>query len=74
MEGGDWMEKKRLTSKRPFDNPDAVDTDKESIFDEDGMQTVDPIPVEELNERVKDEKNKRHSKDESVSEKKYKDK
>ncbi|MGE6492617.1 hypothetical protein ACQKD4_13050 [Exiguobacterium sp. NPDC077395] len=67
------MEKKRPTSKRPFDNPDAVDTDKESIFDEDGMQTVDPIPVEELNERVKDEKNKRHSKDESASEKKYKD-
>ncbi|MDE0562511.1 hypothetical protein [Exiguobacterium sp. B2(2022)] len=67
------MEKKRSTSKRPFDNPDAVDTDKESIFDEDGMQTVDPIPVEELNERVKDEKNKRHSKDESASEKKYKD-
>ena len=68
------MEKKRPTSKRPFDNPDALDTDKESIFEEDGMQTVDPIPVEELNERVKDEKNKRHSKDESVSEKKYKGK
>ncbi|WP_214762732.1 hypothetical protein [Exiguobacterium sp. s146] len=65
------MEKSQDPSKRPFDNPDAVDTDKESIFDQEGMETVDPIPVEELNEKVKDEKQKRHSKDDSVSEKKY---
>lgn len=67
------MNRDKRSSKRRFDNPDAVDTEKESIFDEEGMQTVDPIPVEELNERMKDEKKKRHSKDESVSEKKYTD-
>ncbi|UTT42313.1 hypothetical protein [Exiguobacterium aurantiacum] len=65
------MKQSKDTSKRPFDNPDAVDTDKESIFDQEGMETVDPIPVEELNQKVKDEKQKRHSKDDSVSEKKY---
>ncbi|WP_029596027.1 hypothetical protein [Exiguobacterium chiriqhucha] len=65
------MEHSKDRSKRPFDNPDAVDTDKESIFDQEGMETVDPIPVEELNQKVKDEKQKRHSKDDSVSEKKY---
>ena len=67
------MNQDKRSSKRRFDNPDAVDTEKESIFDEEGMQTVDPIPVEELNERMRDEKKKRHSKDESVSEKKYTD-
>ncbi|TCI20820.1 hypothetical protein EVJ33_13025 [Exiguobacterium sp. SL-10] len=65
------MKQSKDPSKRPFDNPDAVDTDKESIFDQEGMETVDPIPVEELNQKVKDEKQKRHSKDDSVSEKKY---
>lgn len=67
------MKRDHHSSKRPFDNPDAVDTEKDSIFDEEGMETVDPIPVEELNERMKDEKKKRHSKDDSVSEKKYTD-
>lgn len=65
------MKESKHQSKRPFDNPDAVDTDNESIFDQEGMETVDPIPVEELNERMKDEKNKRHSKNDSVSEKRY---
>jgi hypothetical protein len=65
------LKKHEQPSKRPFDNPDAIDTDKESIFDQEGMETVDPIPVEELNQEVKDEKRKRHSKDDSVSEKKY---
>lgn len=56
------------------DNPDAVKTNKKSIFDQDeGMQTVDPIPVEELNEKVKDEKNKRETKTSSSSEERYPD-
>ena len=66
------MKESNHQSKRKFDNPDAVDTDKESIFDQEGMETVDPIPVEELNERMKDEKHKRHSKNDSVSEKQHK--
>jgi hypothetical protein len=57
---------------RKLDNPDLVITDKESLFDmHEDMQTVDSIPVEELNEKVKDEKDKRHSKDTSTSEKRY---
>lgn len=56
---------------KKYDNPDMVNTDKESLFDKhEDMQTVDPIPVEELNEEVKDEKDKRGTKHRSDSEKK----
>ncbi|WP_144510292.1 hypothetical protein [Bacillus sp. FJAT-22090] len=59
---------------RILDNPDLVKTEKESIFDRDEeMKTVDPIPVEELNEKVKDEKNKHHTKSTSASEERYPD-
>lgn len=48
---------KQDISGRIMDNPDLLNTEKESIFDTDeDMKTVDPIPVEELNEKVKDEK------------------
>ncbi len=56
---------------KKYDNPDMVSTDKESLFDKhEDMKTVDPIPVEELNEEVKDEKDKRGTKHRSGSEKK----
>ncbi len=56
---------------KKYDNPDMVNTDKESLFDKhEDMKTVDPIPVEELNEEVKDEKDKRGTKHRSGSEKK----
>ncbi|TQR05727.1 hypothetical protein [Psychrobacillus soli] len=59
---------------RILDNPDLVNTEKESIFDTDeDMKNVDPIPVEELNEKVKDEKNKDSTKTTSASEKRYPD-
>jgi hypothetical protein len=59
---------------RILDNPDLVKTEKESIFDKDEeMQTVDPIPVEELNEKVKDEEHKRETKSTSSSEERYPD-
>lgn len=35
------------------------------------MNTVDPIPGEELNEKVKDEKNKTKTKDTSATDKRY---
>ena len=55
-----------------MDNPDLLNTEKESIFDTDeDMKTVDPIPVEELNEKVKDEKNKRNTKSTSASEERF---
>ncbi|MFJ5769297.1 hypothetical protein [Psychrobacillus sp. NPDC093180] len=57
---------------RILDNPDLVNTEKESIFDRDEqMKNVDPIPVEELNEQVKDEKDKDNTKSTSSSEKRY---
>ena len=37
----------------------------------DDMKTVDAIPVEELNQKVKDEENHRHTKDSSSSEERY---
>ncbi|MFJ8066956.1 hypothetical protein ACIQYS_20485 [Psychrobacillus sp. NPDC096426] len=57
---------------RILDSPDLVKTEKESIFDiDEEMKTVDPIPVEELNEKVKDEENKDATKSTSASEKRY---
>jgi hypothetical protein len=62
----------QLEQKRLLDNPDLVDTDKESIFDRDeSMQNVDPIPVEELNEKVKDEKNNEKKKSTSATDKRF---
>lgn len=59
---------------RDLDNPDVVKTDKESLFDmHDDMQTVDAVPVEELNQKVKDEKSHRKTKDDSSSEERYPD-
>lgn len=58
--------------RKNLDKPDMVNSDRESLFDmHEDMQTVDPLPVEELNEKVKDEKNKEHTKDSSASETKY---
>ncbi|MWV43612.1 hypothetical protein GRF59_08185 [Paenibacillus sp. HJL G12] len=55
-----------------MDHPEQYLTDKESLFDRfESERNVDPIPVEELNEKVKDERNKEHSKDMSSTEKKY---
>lgn len=64
--------RKQDISGRIMDNPDLLNTKKESIFDADeDMKTVDSIPVEELNDRVKDEKDKRSTKSTSASEKRF---
>lgn len=57
----------------PFlDNPDAVRTIKESLFDmHEDMQTVDAISVEDLNIQVQDEKNHHHTKNRSSSEERF---
>ena len=66
------MDEKKQAKTRRTNNPDVLDTDKESIFDKhEDMNTVDPIPVEELNEKVKDEKNKTKTKDTSATDKLY---
>ena len=57
---------------RMLDNPDLLDTEKESIFDRDeGMKNVDPIPMEELNQKVKDENNNSKTKNTSATDKRY---
>ena len=54
------MDKKdleHLPKRDPVDNPDMVRTDKVSLFDlHEDMQTVDAIPVEELNNNLKEER------------------
>ena len=50
-----------------------LDTEKESLFDmHEDMKHVDPVPMEELNDKVKDEENPEHTKSTSASERRYK--
>ncbi|TYP75599.1 hypothetical protein [Paenibacillus methanolicus] len=54
------------------DHPEQYPTEKPSLFDMwESERTVDPIPVEELNIAVRDERRKSHTKDESSSPDKY---
>ncbi|OEC03141.1 hypothetical protein GY31_04030 [Lysinibacillus sphaericus] len=49
-------EKRKFMNLSSKDKPDMVDSDTISIFDlHEDMQTVDIIPIEELNKRVKRE-------------------
>ncbi|MFS0782654.1 hypothetical protein [Bacillus sp. 1P06AnD] len=53
------------------DHPEQYPTDNESLFDKfESEQNVDPIPMEELKQNAKDEKDKHHTKDTSSSERK----
>ena len=53
----DKKELEHLPKRDPVDNPDMVRTDKVSLFDlHEDMQTVDAIPVEELNNNLKEER------------------
>lgn len=55
-----------------MDHPEQYLTEKESLFDRfESEQNVDPIPVEEKNQEVKDERNKDHTKDTSSMDAKY---
>ncbi|KPN94603.1 hypothetical protein [Lysinibacillus sp. ZYM-1] len=66
------MTNKKHAKTRNTNNPDVLDTAKESIFDKhEDMKTVDPIPVEELNEKVKDEQQKTKTKNSSATAKRY---
>lgn len=56
-----------------FDNPEQYDKDKESIFDKfESEQNVDPLPLEDIKEEEREERAKSNTKDQSSSEKKYK--
>lgn len=68
-------DKEQDTDFKRMDSPDQVNSDTESLFDKDEeMKFVDAIPVEELNEKAKDEKleNREDTKSTSSSSKKYK--
>ncbi|WP_160719503.1 hypothetical protein [Bacillus sp. USDA818B3_A] len=55
-----------------MDHPEQYETTEESLFDKfQSERTVDPIPMEDLNEEKHEEKRKRDSKHTSSSEKKY---
>ncbi|MGE7623742.1 hypothetical protein ACQKMD_11960 [Viridibacillus sp. NPDC096237] len=65
-------DKKIFTDLPYLDNPDVVATDSISLFDlHEDMQTVDAIPVEELNDTVKDEDNHHGTKSTSSTKRKY---
>lgn len=66
------VNRSELKKQKRMDHPEQYPTEKESLFDRfESERNVDPIPVEELNEQVKDERDKEHTKDTSSTEKKY---
>ncbi|MBB6633233.1 hypothetical protein [Cohnella thailandensis] len=64
---------KKETEIRPErDHPEQYPTEKESLFDKFlSERNVDPIPVEDLNMEVKEEKDKTATKNHSSSENKH---
>ncbi|MFC4354021.1 hypothetical protein ACFO0S_02925 [Chryseomicrobium palamuruense] len=68
----DQTKEKQDVKGRIMDNPEVMKTDQESIYDmHDDMQTVDSIPMEDLNQEVKEEKDHTRTKDSSSSEERY---
>ncbi|WP_153731685.1 hypothetical protein [Sporosarcina obsidiansis] len=68
-----FTEKDRPNAKGPYmDNPENLRTDKESIYDmHEDMQTVDPIPLEDVRMEAEEERHHRETKNRSSSEEKY---
>lgn len=64
--------KKHTFAKPDMDHPEQYETDEESLFDKfESEKNVDPLPIEDLNQEVKEERNKTKTKDSSSSEKKF---
>ncbi|PWA11213.1 hypothetical protein DCC39_09580 [Pueribacillus theae] len=66
-------EKEReIKQRREWDNPDQMKSEGTSIYDlHEEEQNVDSIPLEDLKEEMREEKDKHDSKDLSSSERKY---
>lgn len=67
-------EKREKRTGVSMDNPEQIKTDDKTMhemFKEE--QTVDAIPLEDLKQNMKDEENKRSTKEDSGSEKLYPD-
>ncbi|MFC3883998.1 hypothetical protein ACFOU2_11060 [Bacillus songklensis] len=63
--------KSRNQSKK-MDNPEQYETKTKSLFDRfESERNVDPIPLEDLKEEQREEKDGYHTKDTSSSEKKH---
>ncbi|PZE20405.1 hypothetical protein [Paenibacillus xerothermodurans] len=63
----------KVKQKGNRDHPEQYPTENESLFDMyESERNVDPIPVEDLNMEVREEKDKEATKTNSSSEKKYK--
>ncbi len=64
-------EKKKQQGK--MDNPEQYKTDQQSLFDKfESEQNVDSIPMEDLKQEKREEKDKKATKNSSSSEEKYK--
>ncbi|GAE35508.1 hypothetical protein [Halalkalibacter akibai] len=64
------MSKKQVKN---MNHPEQYPTDKKSLFDQfESQQFVDPIPMEDLKQELREEKQKHTTKTTSSSEKKYK--
>jgi hypothetical protein len=62
----------KIDQKGNRDNPEQYATDNQSLFDlYESERNVDPIPMEDLNMEVKEEKDKEATKHNSSSKKKY---
>ena len=73
MEKREGKGKDKKLQQGKMDKPDMLNTEKESLFDmHEDMKTVDPLPMEELNDQVKDEEDQENTKSTSGSERKYK--
>ncbi|MFG6495516.1 hypothetical protein P8610_09170 [Fictibacillus sp. UD] len=67
------MAETKKKQEKKMDNPEQYKTDKESLFDKfESEQNVDPIPMEDLKQEKREEKDKKGTKDSSSSEEKYK--
>ncbi|MBM7649596.1 hypothetical protein JOC78_002570 [Bacillus ectoiniformans] len=63
---------KKPLKQGKMDNPDQMDTEKESLYDQfESEQNVDSIPLEDLKQEQREEKDKHGTKDSSSSEKKF---
>ncbi|WLR53746.1 hypothetical protein LC048_14605 [Mesobacillus subterraneus] len=61
-----------IDNTQNMDNPEQYETRTKSLHDKFKSElTVDPIPMEDLNQEKQEEKDGYHSKDSSSSEKKY---
>ncbi|MBY6036877.1 hypothetical protein KUV80_09440 [Fictibacillus nanhaiensis] len=67
------MTDNKKKQKGKMDNPEQYKTDKVSLFDKfESERNVDSIPMEDLKQEKREEKDKKGTKDSSSSEEKYK--